>query len=279
MYKPGKFYTLTVNRTTDNGQYLINEEGDEVLMPKRYVTEEIGEGDTVDVFVYNDSEDRMVATKETPFAIVGEAAYLEVIDKTIHGAFLDWGLAKDLFLPVRNQMFRMDTGHKYMVFIYVDDVTNRVTATAKLNSFIKNDEITVKPGEEVDILIAMENQLGYRVVINNRHWGMLYSNQIFSPVSVGDRYQGFVYRVTEDNRIDVSLQQQGFGEVKKSADKILELIRERGGTLDLHDGSSPEEVRRVTGMSKKVFKRSVGFLMKKGMIVMDNNKIVLEKNK
>lgn len=276
MFIPGHYYTLKVSRTTDNGQYLVNEAGDEVLLPNRYVTEEVGEGDTLDVFVYNDSEDRIVATTETPIAKVGEAAYLEVVDKTIHGVFLDWGLQKDLFLPVRNQFGRMDVGQKYAVFIYVDSVTERVTATAKLNSFVKNELITVKPGDEVDIFLAMKNDLGYRVVINNIHWGMLYSNQIFTPVNLGDRFKAHVRRITDDNRIDVALQEQGYGGVKKSADDILELLNANGGSLDIWDGSSPEDVHRVTGMSKKVFKRSVGYLMKQSKIIMENEKISLK---
>lgn len=276
MYKAGNYYTLKINRDSEYGQFLINEEGDEVLLPNRYVTEESAVGDSVDVFVYYDSEDRLVATTETPLVKVGEAAYLEVVDKTIHGAFLNWGLTKDLFLPVRNQISRLDVGHKYVVFVYIDNVTDRVTATTKLNSFVNNTEITVKPGEEVDILVALKNPLGYRVIINNRHWGMIYSNQIFQPLEIGDKQKAYVRRVTEDNRIDVSLQLQGYDEVKKSADKLLEIIRENGGVLELCDSSSPEKVHAVTQMSKKVFKRSAGYLMKKELITMNDREIRLK---
>lgn len=276
MLIPGSYYTLKISRTTENGQYLVNEEGDEVLLPNRYVTEEIKEGDPIEVFIYNDSEDRLVATTETPLVKAGEAAWLEVVDKTIHGAFFNWGLPKDLFLPVRNQIGRVDIGQKYVVFVYVDNVTGRMTATTKLNSFIKNTEITVKPGDEVDILVALKNPLGYRVVIDNLHWGMIYSNEIFRPLAIGDRTKAYIRRITEDNRIDVSLQQQGYDEVKNSADRLLELIRENNGTLRLSDNSSPEEIHRITRMSKKLFKRSAGYLMKKNLIVMDENSIVLK---
>ena len=276
MYRAGNYYTLRINRTTDNGQYLINEDDEEVLLPKRYIVEGLALGDMMEVFVYNDSEDRLVATTETPLVKEGRAAYLEVVDKTIHGVFLDWGLSKDLFLPVRNQLGRMDTGEKYVVFVYVDDVTGRVTATARLNSFIKNSEIAVYPGDEVDILVAQKNGYGYRVIVNDRNWAMLYSNQIFTPVAIGDRLKAHVRRVTDDNRIDVSLQLQGYDEVKKSADKLMEILREHGGKLHLHDGSSPDLVHKATGMSKKVFKRSVGYLMKKGILTMDGSGISLK---
>lgn len=248
-----------------------------MLLPNRYVTEDKNEGDEVDVFVYHDSEDRLVATTEKPLVVAGEAALLKVVDKTIHGVFLDWGLQKDLFLPVRNQFGRMDVDQSYVVFVYVDNVTGRVTASARLNSFIRNDELTVAPGDDVDIMIAVKNDLGYRVIINNRHWGMLYSNQIFQPVAIGDRMRAHVRRITEDKRIDVSLQLQGYNEVKKSADRLMELIRSAGGTIALDDSSAPEEIYAQTNMSKKVFKRTAGYLMKKGAIVMKDGKLSLSK--
>ena len=267
MLIPGHYYTLTVSRNTDHGQFLVDDDGDDILLPKRYVTDRVQPGDPIEVFVYTDSEDRPVATTERPLLLAGEAAWLEAVDKNVHGAFFDWGLtAKNLFMPQRNSVGRIDTGKRYIVYMYVDTVSNRLTATAKLNPFIRNDEVTVAPGDEVEVLIAQQNVLGYRVIINHRHWGMIYANQIFSPVSIGDRLRGYVTRVTEENRIDVSLQKQGFDEIKDAADRLLALLREAGGTLAIGDKSDPEAVQRIARMSKKVFKRAVGTLLKQGKI-------------
>ncbi|MCC8089645.1 MAG: hypothetical protein LIO79_10395 [Rikenellaceae bacterium] len=274
MLKAGNYYTLKISRTTANGQYLIDEEGEEVLLPNRYVDEEKEEGDMMDVFVYKDSEDRIVATTEKPYAVAGEAAYLEVVDKTINGVFLDWGLAKDLFLPARNMPYRMDVGEKYVVFIYTDNVNGRVVASARISSFLSNSEITTEPGQQVEFLVAQKNDLGFRVIINNKHWGMLYHNQIFTKVSIGDKLTGYVRRITEDNRIDVSLQLQGYKEVKRSVDALMELVENNGGELPVADNSSPEEIHEITGMSKKVFKRTAGMLMKAGKITMEENRII-----
>ncbi len=273
----GHYYNLEVKRISDFGLYLADEEGNEVLLPNRFVSINDKIGDIIKVFVYHDSENRIVASTEIPYATVGEVAYLKVVDKTIHGVFLDWGIkAKDIFLPNRNQSYRMEVGKYYIVYLYTDNVTGRVVATAKLNGFINNDTITVKEKEEVNIIVAVKNQLGYRVVINNRHWGMLYNNQIFRPVNIGDKLQAYVTRITDDARIDVSLQQQGYDEVKKSALHLLELARNNGGFLELGDYSSPEEIYTYTQMSKKVFKKSAGYLMKNGLAYMSDNRLILK---
>ena len=263
MLKAGRIQTLTVSRVSEYGLYLADEEQNEVLLPNRYTSLTDKVGDRKEVFLYHDSEDRLVATTETPLLREGEAGYLRVVDKTAHGAFLDWGLhGKDLFLPNRNQQGGILAGHSYIVYLYEDNITGRCVATTKLKSFINNDLITVKPREEVSLLVASESEIGFRVIVNNRHWGMIYRNQIFRPVAVGDRLKGYVRRITEDNRIDVSLQQTGFAQVKDSAEVLLQLVRDNGGFLPLNDDSAPEEVTRLTGTSKKVFKRSLGMLLK-----------------
>ena len=274
MLKAGRNHTLTVSRISDYGLYLENEEHDEVLLPNRYVSLTDKPGDRKEVFVYHDSEDRLVATTETPLLRAGEAGYLKVVDKTVHGAFLDWGLqGKDLFLPNRNQQGGILAGHSYIVYLYEDSVTGRCVATNKLKTFIDNDEITVRPREEVEVLVASESPIGYRVIVNNRHWGMIYRNEIFRPVAVGDRLQGYVRRITEEKRIDISLQQTGYAQVKDSARTLLELLRGNGGRLPLNDASDPAEVQRLTAMSKKTFKRSAGVLLKQGTIEMDEKGI------
>ena len=274
MLRAGRIQKLTVSRISDYGLYLADEEQNEVLLPNRYISLTDKPGDEKEVFLYHDSEDRLVATTETPLLRVGEAGYLRVVDKTAHGAFLDWGLyGKDLFLPNRNQQGGIIAGRSYIVYLYEDSVTGRCVATCKLKSFINNDSITVAPRQEVDLLVASESPIGYRVIINNRHWGMLSRNQLFRPIAVGDRTKGYVRKLTEDNRIDVSLQQEGFAQVKDSAEVLLQLVRDNGGFLPLNDDSAPEEVNRLTQTSKKVFKRSLGMLLKRGAVTVDEQGI------
>ena len=275
MLQAGNYHTLTVSRYSDHGIYLSDDEGNEVLLPNRYTSLEDRKGDLKRVFIYHDSDNRLIATTETPAAVAGEAAYLKVVDKNIHGAFLEWGItAKDLFLPNSNQTFSLTIGNKYIVFLYRDNISGRVVASTKLNAFISNSNITVRPREKVDILVSRRLEKGFRVIVNNRNWGMIYDNQIFSPVSIGDRLTGYVSRITDDNRIDISLQQQGFDQVRSSADKLLDLVILNGGSLPLNDKSSPEEVAATTGMSKKVFKRSLGYLLSRGAVELHNDSFI-----
>lgn len=265
MLQAGHYYTLSVGRISDHGLYLTDADGEEVLLPNRYVSLADKPGDTKEVFVYHDSEDRLVATPERPLATVGQAAFLKVVDKTIHGAFLGWGLSsRDIFLPNRNQQYRLEVGQSYVVYLYNDNVTGRVVATTKLNGFISNEGMALTPKQRVEILVARQTPVGYRVVIDDRHWGMIYSNQIFKPIAIGDRLTGYVRRITDDLRVDIGLQQEGYDEVKSSATTLLALVRNHGGYLPVGDRSTPEEVYRLTGMSKKVFKRSLGMLLKSG---------------
>lgn len=276
--KVGRIQTLKVNRISDYGLYLADEEGQEVLLPNRFVSLSNSVGDEIEVFVYHDSEDRLVATTDKPLITEGRVAYLKVIDKNIHGAFLDWGVSgKDLFLPNRNQQGGVMAGRSYVVWLYVDNITGRCVATMKLKGFVDNDVITVEPRQKVDLLIASESPIGYRAIINSRHWGMIYKNQIFSPVKVGDSLEGYVRRITEDNRIDLSLRREGYDGVAASAETLYALLKDCGGVLSVGDDSSPEEVHAATQMSKKVFKRAVGMLLKRGDIVAEAHQIKLKK--
>ena len=280
MLRAGRTETLTVSRISEYGIYLADEEHQEVLLPNRYTSLSDKIGDKKEVFIYHDSEDRLVATTETPRLKAGEAGFLRVVDKTPHGAFLDWGLhGKDLFLPNRNQQGGVLVGHEYLVYLYEDDITGRCVATEKLKAFINNELISVKPREQVTILVASESPIGFRVVVNNRHWGMIYRNQIFQPVAVGDRLTAYVARITDDNRIDISLQQSGLAQVKDSAEVLLRLLRENNGVIPLNDDSDPEEVRRMTRMSKKIFKRSLGMLLKRGLVETGPNGTKLKEDK
>lgn len=266
--KTGEIQTLKVSRISDFGLYLIDEEGAEVLLPNRFTRLDMKEGDEVSVFVYHDSEDRLVASTEKPLIKAGEVAALKVVDKSIHGAFLDWGLSgKHLFLPNRNQQGSVVAGQKTVVYMYIDERTGRCVATNKIKPFIYNeDPLTVKVGDEVDVLVAFETPIGYRVVIDNRHWAMIYKNQLFRPIRMGDRCRGWVRKITEDMRIDVSLQQTGLAEVETSVVRLEKMLEEGGGKLAVNDRSEPTEVARLTGMSKKVFKRALGMLLKQGKV-------------
>lgn len=276
--KVGRIQTLKVSRISDYGLYLADEEGQEVLLPNRFVSLSNAVGDEIEVFVYHDSEDRLVATTDKPLITEGSVAFLKVVDKNIHGAFLDWGVSgKDLFLPNRNQQGGVLAGRSYIVWLYVDNITGRCVATMKLKGFIDNDVITVEPRQKVDLLIASESPIGYRAIINSRHWGMVYKNQIFQQVKIGDRLEGYVRRITEDNRIDLSLRREGYDGVAASAETLFALLRDNGGVLPVGDDSSPEEVHAATQMSKKVFKRAVGMLLKRGDIVAEAHQIKLKK--
>ena len=266
--KTGEIQRLTVARISDYGLYLKDDEGVEVLLPNRFTKLDMKEGDEVEVFVYHDSEDRLVASTEKPLIKVGEVAALKVVDKSIHGAFLDWGLSgKHLFLPNRNQQGGVIAGQLTVVYMYVDDRTGRCVATNKIKPFIYNEEpLVVGVGDEVDVLVAFETPIGFRVVIDNRHWGMIYKNQLFRPIRVGDRCRGWVRKITEDMRIDVSLQQQGLAEVETSVKRLEQLLKDNDGMLAVNDHSDPQDVSRLTGMSKKVFKRALGMLLKQGKV-------------
>ena len=271
----GEIQTLRVARVSEFGLYLADSEGNEVLLPNRYVSMTQKVDDEVEVFVYHDSEDRIVATTETPKITAGKCAYLKVVDKNIHGAFLDWGITgKDLFLPNRNQQGGVLVGSYKPIYMYVDNITERCVATTKLKSYVNNEGVvTLSPRQKVEALIVSESEIGYRAIVENRHWGMIYKNQIFREVALGDKVEAYVSRITEDNRVDLSLQQKGFAQVKDSAEVLYDAIVAAGGTLALTDNSSPEEIREVLNMSKKLFKRSLGVLMSHGRVVCTENGI------
>ena len=274
----GEIQTLRVARVSEFGLYLADEEGNEVLLPNRYVSLTQKVDDEVEVFVYHDSEDRIVATTETPKITAGKVAWLKVVDKNIHGAFLDWGVTgKDLFLPNRNQQGGVLVGSYKPVYMYVDNITERCVATTKLKSYVNNEGVvTLSPRQKVEALIVSESEIGYRAIVENRHWGMLYKNQLFRNVELGDKVEAYVSRITEDNRVDLSLQQKGFAQVKDSAEVLYDAIVEAGGALALTDNSSPEEIRDQLNMSKKLFKRSLGVLMSHNRVVCTDNEIKIK---
>ena len=274
----GEIQTLRVARVSEFGLYLADAEGNEVLLPNRYVSLTQKVDDEVEVFVYHDSEDRIVATTETPKITAGKVAWLKVVDKNIHGAFLDWGITgKDLFLPNRNQQGGVLVGSYKPVYMYVDNITERCVATTKLKTYVNNEGVvTLSPRQKVEALIVSESEIGYRAIVENRHWGMLYKNQLFREVVLGDKVEAYVSRITEDNRVDLSLQQKGFAQVKDSAEVLYDAIVAAGGILALTDNSSPEEIRETLNMSKKLFKRSLGVLMSHNRVVCTDKEIKIK---
>lgn len=276
MIVAGEYQTLRIGRIAEPGIYLTDEQEQEVLLPNRYVRLEDKVGNLVEVFVYHDSENRLIATRERPLAVVGEAAVLKAVDRNAHGVFLDWGItAKDLFLPNRNVPFEVEIGRKYLVWLYRDNLTGRVVATTKLNPYVNNTDICVRPKEQVDILVARRMEAGFRVVVNNRHWGMIYNDQIFTPVGVGDRLTAYVHRISEEGRIDLMLQQEGKDQTDSAAAKLVELLKAHKGTLPIGDKSSPEDIATLTGLSKKNFKRAVGALYKQRLVTVGDGEVKL----
>lgn len=275
MIEIGKINTLEVVRETDNGLYLDGEELGEILMPKKFVSDEVKSAGWADVFVYTDSEDRLVATTEKPYAKVGEFALMRVVAVSRFGAFLDWGLPKDLLVPFREQKADMLEGRSYIVHVFLDLQTKRIAASAKLDKFLDNTPAEYKMGDEVQLLIADETELGYKAIVNDEHWGMLYKNQIFKPLVIGEKITGYINKVREDEKIDLLLEKPGYEKVDAISEKILQVLTENRGFLAVSDKTSPEMIQAMFGISKKNFKKAIGGLYKKRIINFDSDGIRL----
>ncbi|WP_353721374.1 S1-like domain-containing RNA-binding protein [Dyadobacter sp. 676] len=271
----GKYNYLTIERITSVGMFLSDVEGEEVLLPNQYITDDMQVGDQIKVFVYLDSEDRPVATTQTPKIIRNEFAFLEVTDVSEYGAFLDWGLIKDLFVPFREQPKPMQVGEWHVVFLYLDQKTQRLLASAKIDKFLENERLTVKEGEEVDLLVWQKTDLGYNVVVNQYHKGLIYANEVFQPLHIGDSLKGYIKKIREENKLDISLQKTGYEVVEPVAKQILEEIRTGKGFLNLSDNSSPEAIYNRLKISKKVFKKAIGGLYKQGIIRIEEDGVYL----
>ncbi|HTL07300.1 MAG TPA: S1-like domain-containing RNA-binding protein [Chitinophagaceae bacterium] len=266
MIQVGAYNILPVQRSTQVGVFL--EDGkDGLLLPKRFVPAGTRVGDKLEVFVYHDSEDRLIATTQRPYAVVGEIAYLKAVTVTRQGAFLDWGLMKDLFVPNSKQLSGMRVGAYYLVKLYIDAQTGRVAATEKLEFELSNEPLTVKEKETVKLVVYRKSDIGYVVIINNLHTGVLHNNEIYRNIQVGDQFEGFIKHIRPDNKIDVAAGKPGYERVEDEAGKILRLLQENNGYLPYHDKSSPEEIYDVFGMSKKTFKMVTGSLYKNRKIV------------
>lgn len=275
MIQVGKFNRLKVLKHVDFGIYLDGGDDGEILLPLRYMPENCEVGDEVDVFICFDSDDRLMATTEKPKAMVGDFALLKVVATTPVGAFLDWGLPKDLFLPFAEQTRALRVGQEILVYIYVDK-SDRLSASMRLERNIEKTDANYKEGQPVNLIIAGRTDLGFKAIIENRHWGVLYGNEVFMPLHQGQRIPGYIKKMRDDGKIDLSLQQTGHKSAAEDVGpKILNLLKERNGFLAINDKTPPEEIYRLFGVSKKKYKIALGGLYKQRLISVDDDGIRL----
>lgn len=271
MIEIGKYNTLTILRDTKVGLYLGNPTEDpegihDVLLPNKYVPNDFEIGDEITVFVYLDHEERPVATTLEPYIFLNEFALLRVNYINEFGAFMNWGMEKDLFVPFKEQARPMEQGKRYLVYMYMDEKTNRLVASSKLNQFLTNEDITVEVGEEVDLIVSHITDLGINVIINEKHKGLLYKNEVYDDLRTGDRIVGFIKNIRPDGKIDVSVRKLGFENIEPSSQVILDELKASRGFLRLNDDSHPEDIKTVLKMSKKTFKKAIGLLYKQKLI-------------
>lgn len=265
MIQVGTYNELEVAKELDFGIYF--REGDvEILMPTKWVPQGTKIGDVLNVFVFRDSDDRLIATTVKPLATADTFAFLEVKQVNEIGAFLDWGMDKDLLVPFREQAQRMEPGKSYVVFVYLDEETDRLVGSTKLSRFIIREDVDVQEGDIVDLLIYSETDLGFNAIVNDLYTGLIYKNEIYEAIRVGDKMQGFVKRVREDEKIDLSLQKSGYELVDDVKWRILKLIKEENGFLALNDNSTPEEIKAKLQISKKAFKKAIGALYRERLV-------------
>ena len=275
MISIGKHCRLKVARTVDMGVYLDAKNLGEILLPGKYVDDDVEVGDSINVFLYFDSEDRPVATTETPFASVGEFAYLRALSISKYGAFLDWGLEKDLLVPFSEQLTPMVAGRFYLVYLYIDKASGRITASSKIDKFLDdNRPHNFKEKQEVSLIIANSTDLGFKVIINHTHWGLLYANAVHEPLRFGQQKKGYIKYIRPDNRIDVILKGRSSPR-SKQAILIEKKLKENDGFMAVHDKSDPAVIYKIFGMSKGAFKKAIGLLYKQKVILIEKNGIRL----
>ena len=271
----GRYNQLEIVKEVDFGVYLDGDEDGEILLPKRYVPEDSVPGDMLNVFIYLDMEERLVATTQQPYAQVGDFACLEVAWVNEFGAFLDWGLMKDLFVPFREQKVKMQKGRRYVVYVHLDEESYRIMASAKVERYLSKEFPEYQPGEEVEILVWQRTDLGYKVIVDNKFGGMLFHNEIFQPLEIGMKLSAYVKQVRPDGKIDLELQQAGFSKVDDFSEVLLKFIKDQGGRTTINDKTDAEVIYETFGVSKKTFKKAVGELYRKRLIVLENGGIRL----
>lgn len=275
MLELGKYNLLEVVSDSSPGMFLADKEGEKVLLPGKFIPEGLEVGDMLEVYLYQDNEERLIATTEEPKITLYEFAYLPVSEVGEYGAFLDYGVGKDLFVPFREQKVDMEIGKSYLVYMYIDGQTGRLTGSSKVQQFIDNEELTVEEGDEVLITVWNKTDIGSNVIINSRHKGLIYENELFQKIRTGDVLTAFVHKIREENKIDIRLQKDGYSKVEGNAQKILDLLKQREGYLLLTDKSSPDRIKSELGMSKKTFKKSIGALYKQKLIKLEEKGIRL----
>lgn len=277
MLNLGQLNNLKASRQTDNGIYLVDDEFNEVLLPNKYIPADLELGDHLEVFLYKDSEDRLIATTLTPKVMLGGYAGLKAMAVGTYGAFFDWGLEKDLLVPYRQQARRVNEGQTYVVYLYLDEMTQRLAGSTKINKTFKDESVDLSVGDQVKLLPYAISDIGISVVVNNTYHGMLFNNEVFETVEIAKEIPGFVKNIRDDNKIDVSLNRQGYKSVDDNVQKLLQALIDHDGELNLNDKSSPEDITDQLGMSKKIFKKSVGALYKQKQIEITKTGIKLTK--
>ncbi len=274
MVRVGEFNTLTIVREVDFGVFL-DDGGEGILLPKRFVPPGAVSGDSLRVFIYHDSEDRLIATTQQPKGVVGDIVLLRAVSDTPQGAFLDWGLMKDLFVPRSKQLTRMFPGEDYLVKIYVDERTGRVAASEKIDFYLSNDELTVKEMELVHLTAYRSTDIGYLMIVNHRHTGVLHFNEVYRDIKKGDSFSGYIKKIYPGNQLDVVVGRPGYQRVEGEAQKILDLLEQHNGYLPYNDKSDAEDIYNFFGMSKRTFKMGTGSLYKQHRIIFTKTGIKL----
>lgn len=277
MLEIGKYNTLKIVKDLDFGVYLDGGNEKEILLPARYVPKNVKPGDEVEVFIYHDNEGRLIATTARPLATVGEFKFMKVKSVNNTGAFLEWGLMKDLLVPFKEQKMPMREGRWYLVYVHLDHITGRIVASARINKYLDNVMPEYTFNQEVNLLVADETDIGYKVIINNLHWGLVYYNEVFRRLEKGEEIKGYIKEVREDEKIDVSLVPLGYQKIEGLAGTILESLKSQGGFIAVHDKSAPEVIQSLFQCSKKSFKQAIGALYKQHLITLENGGISLAK--
>ena len=277
MVNIGQINTLVVVKKVDFGVYLDGKELGDILLPERYVPASCMLKDELDVFIYLDSEDLLIATTQTPKAMVGECAYLKVIEVNAVGAFLDWGLPKDLLVPYGEQQKPMEVGHSYVVTLYIDEASDRIAASSRLNKFVVDTSPYFKPQQLVELLICERTDLGYKAIVNQAVIGLLFNSDVVKPVSYGESLQGYVKQVREDNKLDLCLQLVSREALDALSQEILAFIEAQGGVITLTDKSAPEDIAKQFGVSKSSYKKALGKLYQKRLVLIEKKSVSLVK--
>jgi len=275
MLEIGQYHTLTIDRDTDPGLFLRDESGNEVLLPNKYKPETFELEDQIKVFVYLDHEERPVATTLKPFIELYSFGYLRCTEVSDIGAFLDWGMEKELFVPFAQQARPMQAGHWYVVYMYLDEKTNRLVATSKTQKYLSNEKHSLKKFDKVDLMVTHITDRGVNVIINGKHSGLIYKENIFEDLRTGDRLPGYIKKIRTDNKIDVILQEEGYKSIEPNAQYIYEELIANDGFLPLHDKSDPEQIQSELGLSKKSFKKAIGTLYKDRKIIISKEGITI----